>query len=198
MPRQSGSPEHFGSAASRPALGPVWAWVLPRVPAARPGQPRCATVQGLGQEWAGRCGERRRTWLGAQGVICIGGRAAEGRGYKRASRSPAQPHRRGDTQLLGFRHGLGSSPPGGARPHLRYSLRPVGDCGHGALSHCCAGRAVRAGPSLIAVFSPLSSPSPGSLVQAALTQPASVSANLGGTVKITCTRDDSWYGWHLQ
>uniref|UniRef100_A0A8C9L4Q6 Immunoglobulin V-set domain-containing protein n=1 Tax=Pavo cristatus TaxID=9049 RepID=A0A8C9L4Q6_PAVCR len=38
----------------------------------------------------------------------------------------------------------------------------------------------------ISIFSPLPSPSPGSLVQAALTQPASVSANLGET------------GWHQQ
>ena len=41
----------------------------------------------------------------------------------------------------------------------------------------------------------LSSPSPGSLVQAALTQPASVSANLGGTVEITCSGGYSDYAW---
>jgi len=37
-------------------------------------------------------------------------------------------------------------------------------------------------------------------VQAALTQPASVSANLGGTVKITCSGGGSSYGysWHQQ
>uniref|UniRef100_A0A8V1A367 Ig-like domain-containing protein n=1 Tax=Gallus gallus TaxID=9031 RepID=A0A8V1A367_CHICK len=56
---------------------------------------------------------------------------------------------------------------------------------------------------LIAVFSPLSSPSPGSLVQAAVTQPASVSANLGGTVEITCSGGSSddgsyYYSWHQQ
>ena len=44
----------------------------------------------------------------------------------------------------------------------------------------------------------LSSPSPGSLVQAALTQPASVSANLGGTVKITCSGSSGSYGWYQQ
>nr|AAR11516.1 immunoglobulin single chain variable fragment E8-3 [synthetic construct] len=33
----------------------------------------------------------------------------------------------------------------------------------------------------------------------ALTQPSSVSANPGGTVKITCSGgDDSWYGWYQQ
>ena len=37
-------------------------------------------------------------------------------------------------------------------------------------------------------------------MQAALTQPASVSANLGGTVKITCSGGGSSYGysWHQQ
>ncbi|NWT21334.1 LV1 protein, partial [Vireo altiloquus] len=41
------------------------------------------------------------------------------------------------------------------------------------------------------------SPSPGSLVQAALTQqPSSLSANVGETVKITCTGSSSSYGWH--
>ncbi|NXL91017.1 LV1 protein, partial [Alectura lathami] len=34
--------------------------------------------------------------------------------------------------------------------------------------------------------------------QAALTQPASVSANLGGTVKITCSGSSNWYGWFQQ
>uniref|UniRef100_A0A493TL97 Ig-like domain-containing protein n=1 Tax=Anas platyrhynchos platyrhynchos TaxID=8840 RepID=A0A493TL97_ANAPP len=76
--------------------------------------------------------------------------------------------------------------------------------GSGALSHCCVVRAVRVGPSLSPVFSPLSSPSPGSLVQAAITQPASKSVNLGGTVQITCSgasADSSgnyWYGWYQQ
>ena len=46
--------------------------------------------------------------------------------------------------------------------------------------------------------SPVFSPSPGSLVQAALTQPASVSANLGGTVKITCSGGSGSYGWFQQ
>nr|AAT48483.1 immunoglobulin single chain variable fragment [synthetic construct] len=32
----------------------------------------------------------------------------------------------------------------------------------------------------------------------ALTQPSSVSANPGETVKITCSGDDSWYGWYQQ
>ena len=44
----------------------------------------------------------------------------------------------------------------------------------------------------------LPSPSPGSLVQAALTQPASVSANPGETVEITCSGDSSYYGWYQQ
>uniref|UniRef100_A0A669PLK1 Ig-like domain-containing protein n=1 Tax=Phasianus colchicus TaxID=9054 RepID=A0A669PLK1_PHACC len=39
---------------------------------------------------------------------------------------------------------------------------------------------------------------PGSLVQAALTQPASVSANPGETVKITCTGSSYSYGWYQQ
>ncbi|NXG92540.1 LV1 protein, partial [Stercorarius parasiticus] len=34
--------------------------------------------------------------------------------------------------------------------------------------------------------------------QAALTQPPSVSANVGETVKITCTGSGSWYGWFQQ
>ncbi|POI33415.1 hypothetical protein CIB84_002833 [Bambusicola thoracicus] len=38
----------------------------------------------------------------------------------------------------------------------------------------------------------------GSLVQAALTQPASVSANLGGTVEITCSGSSYSYGWYQQ
>ncbi|NXN46627.1 LV1 protein, partial [Rhinoptilus africanus] len=34
--------------------------------------------------------------------------------------------------------------------------------------------------------------------QAALTQPPSVSANVGGTVKITCTGSSGSYGWYQQ
>uniref|UniRef100_A0A493TXZ2 Ig-like domain-containing protein n=1 Tax=Anas platyrhynchos platyrhynchos TaxID=8840 RepID=A0A493TXZ2_ANAPP len=60
-------------------------------------------------------------------------------------------------------------------------------------------RAVCAGHSLSPIFSPLSSPSPGSLVQAALTQPASKSVNLGGTVQITCSGSSyNYYGWFQQ
>ncbi|NXN07959.1 LV1 protein, partial [Indicator maculatus] len=40
---------------------------------------------------------------------------------------------------------------------------------------------------LTPIFSPLSSPSPGSLVQVALTQPPSVSANPGQTIQISCS-----------
>uniref|UniRef100_A0A8B9UGD6 Ig-like domain-containing protein n=1 Tax=Anas zonorhyncha TaxID=75864 RepID=A0A8B9UGD6_9AVES len=45
---------------------------------------------------------------------------------------------------------------------------------------------------------PLSSPSPGSLVQAALTQPASKSVNPGDTVQITCSGGSGYYGWYQQ
>uniref|UniRef100_A0A8B9W2K9 Ig-like domain-containing protein n=1 Tax=Anas zonorhyncha TaxID=75864 RepID=A0A8B9W2K9_9AVES len=49
------------------------------------------------------------------------------------------------------------------------------------------------------VFCHLSSPSPGSLVQAALTQPASKTANPGDTVQITCSgSSDNYYGWYQQ
>ena len=44
----------------------------------------------------------------------------------------------------------------------------------------------------------LSSPSPGSLVQAALTQPPSVSVNPGQTVQITCSGSTDSYGWYQQ
>ncbi|XP_040503973.1 Ig lambda chain V-1 region isoform X5 [Gallus gallus] len=45
----------------------------------------------------------------------------------------------------------------------------------------------------------LSSPSPGSLVEAELIQPTSVSANPGETVKITCSGGiGQWYGWYQQ
>uniref|UniRef100_A0A8C3J1E5 Ig-like domain-containing protein n=1 Tax=Calidris pygmaea TaxID=425635 RepID=A0A8C3J1E5_9CHAR len=58
--------------------------------------------------------------------------------------------------------------------------------------------AVLVGHWLTPVFSPLSSPSPGSLVQAAVTQPASVSANVGQTVRITCSGGSSYFGWYQQ
>uniref|UniRef100_A0A8C0AXD4 Ig-like domain-containing protein n=1 Tax=Buteo japonicus TaxID=224669 RepID=A0A8C0AXD4_9AVES len=64
------------------------------------------------------------------------------------------------------------------------------------------GRNVLVGHWLTPVFSPLSSPSPGSLVQAALTQPPSVSANVGQTVQITCSGGSGsygyYYGWYQQ
>ncbi|XP_064889192.1 immunoglobulin lambda-1 light chain isoform X4 [Columba livia] len=64
----------------------------------------------------------------------------------------------------------------------------------------CPGRSVPLWPWLSPVFSPLSSPSPGSLVQAALTQLPSVSTTLGGTVQITCSGLSSSYsaGWYQQ
>uniref|UniRef100_A0A8C3VEH8 Ig-like domain-containing protein n=1 Tax=Catharus ustulatus TaxID=91951 RepID=A0A8C3VEH8_CATUS len=40
--------------------------------------------------------------------------------------------------------------------------------------------------------------STGSLVQAALTQPSEVSANVGGTVQITCSGSSYSYGWYQQ
>ncbi|MCQ4033876.1 hypothetical protein FK513_27940, partial [Klebsiella pneumoniae] len=54
-------------------------------------------------------------------------------------------------------------------------------------------------PLLLAVLAHTS----GSLVQAALTQPASVSANPGETVEITCSGDSSdagsyYYSWYQQ
>ena len=61
-----------------------------------------------------------------------------------------------------------------------------------SLSHC-PGRAVPAGHWLTPVFSTFSSPSAGSLVQAALTQPPSVSVNLGKTAQITCYGFSSSY-----
>uniref|UniRef100_A0A674GB31 Ig-like domain-containing protein n=1 Tax=Taeniopygia guttata TaxID=59729 RepID=A0A674GB31_TAEGU len=49
------------------------------------------------------------------------------------------------------------------------------------------------------VFSPLFSPSPGSLVQAAVTQqPSSLSAKVGEAVKITCSGSSNYYGWYQQ
>uniref|UniRef100_A0A8D0F7C8 Ig-like domain-containing protein n=1 Tax=Strix occidentalis caurina TaxID=311401 RepID=A0A8D0F7C8_STROC len=63
----------------------------------------------------------------------------------------------------------------------------------------CLWGAVLLGHWLTSIFSPLSSPSPGSLVQAALTQPPSVSANPGQTVQITCSRiSGSYAGWYQQ
>ena len=95
------------------------------------------------------------------------------------------------------------SPPRGARPQLRchgqtHCARP-GPLGTGAPSRC-PGKAVLVGPWLTPIFSPLSSPSPGSLVQAALTQPPSVSANPGQTVQITCSglSSSSGVGWFQQ
>uniref|UniRef100_A0A8C3C4Q8 Ig-like domain-containing protein n=1 Tax=Cairina moschata TaxID=8855 RepID=A0A8C3C4Q8_CAIMO len=65
-----------------------------------------------------------------------------------------------------------------------------------------SGRVVHVGHLLIPVFSPLLSPSPGSLVQAVITQPASKSANLGDTVQISCTGGSGGYGcdygWYQQ
>ncbi|XP_068510337.1 immunoglobulin lambda-1 light chain-like [Anas acuta] len=50
-------------------------------------------------------------------------------------------------------------------------------------------------PLLLAVLAHTS----GSLVQAAVTQPASKSVNLGGTVQITCSGSSSgYYGWYQQ
>ena len=55
---------------------------------------------------------------------------------------------------------------------------------------------------LTPIFSPLSSPSPRSLVQAALTQPPSVSANPGQTIQITCSglysSSSCGVGWYQQ
>ncbi|NXF61309.1 LV1 protein, partial [Ciccaba nigrolineata] len=49
-------------------------------------------------------------------------------------------------------------------------------------------------PLVLAVLAHVS----GSLVQAALTQPPSVSANLGQTVQITCSGSSYGYGWYQQ
>ncbi|XP_049662540.1 immunoglobulin lambda-1 light chain-like [Accipiter gentilis] len=73
-------------------------------------------------------------------------------------------------------------------------------CGGGDSSGSNGVWTVLLGHWLTPVFSPLSSPSPGSLVQAALTQPPSVSANVGQTVQITCSGLSSGYnvGWFQQ
>uniref|UniRef100_A0A8C3C0E5 Ig-like domain-containing protein n=1 Tax=Cairina moschata TaxID=8855 RepID=A0A8C3C0E5_CAIMO len=55
-----------------------------------------------------------------------------------------------------------------------------------------------AGHSLSPLFSPLSSPSPGSLVQAALTQSDLKSVNPGDTMQITCSGGSYAYGWYQQ
>uniref|UniRef100_A0A8C0E9N5 Ig-like domain-containing protein n=1 Tax=Bubo bubo TaxID=30461 RepID=A0A8C0E9N5_BUBBB len=79
-----------------------------------------------------------------------------------------------------------------------WSLFTIRNFGQGA-PYRCPGRAVLLGHWLTPVFSPLSSPSPGSLVQAALTQLPSMSANLGQTVQITCSGSSSnYYGWYQQ
>uniref|UniRef100_A0A8C0VKL6 Ig-like domain-containing protein n=1 Tax=Cyanistes caeruleus TaxID=156563 RepID=A0A8C0VKL6_CYACU len=53
---------------------------------------------------------------------------------------------------------------------------------------------------LISFFLTLFSPSPGSLVQAALlSQPSSLSANMVGKVRITCSgSSNNYYGWFQQ
>ena len=68
---------------------------------------------------------------------------------------------------------------------------------HRGSSPCLWG-AMLLGHWLTPIFSPLSSPSPGSLVQAALTKPPSVSANPGQTVQITCSGSSYSYGWYQQ
>uniref|UniRef100_A0A8C3VGC5 Ig-like domain-containing protein n=1 Tax=Catharus ustulatus TaxID=91951 RepID=A0A8C3VGC5_CATUS len=49
-------------------------------------------------------------------------------------------------------------------------------------------------PPLLPVFTYSS----GSLVHAALTRPSEVSANVGDTVRITCSGGSSYYGWYQQ
>uniref|UniRef100_A0A674HFI2 Ig-like domain-containing protein n=1 Tax=Taeniopygia guttata TaxID=59729 RepID=A0A674HFI2_TAEGU len=64
---------------------------------------------------------------------------------------------------------------------------------------CCPGRSVLLGHWLTPDFSPLCSPSPGSLVQAALTQPSSLSAKVGDTIRITCSGSSYGnYAWFQQ
>uniref|UniRef100_A0A8C3J494 Ig-like domain-containing protein n=1 Tax=Calidris pygmaea TaxID=425635 RepID=A0A8C3J494_9CHAR len=103
--------------------------------------------------------------------------------------------------MVGLRHGLDPSPPGGARPCLRCpgqtGCARRGPLGTGSPSRC-VGRAVLVGHWLTPLFSPLSSPSPGSLVQAALTQDPPKSANVGQTVSITCSGGSGSYGWYQQ
>ena len=80
-------------------------------------KPRCIWGGGAGRGagrgvWAGSCHERgvRFAWRGC---------APRRLGLKREPGSAKEPHRRGDAELLGSRHGLGPSPPRGARPRLR-------------------------------------------------------------------------------
>ncbi|XP_062487612.1 uncharacterized protein LOC134170308 [Pezoporus occidentalis] len=80
---------------------------------------------------------------------------------------------------------------------------PVGLGSPCALKELCAqgpSPAARAGLCSWALPDPhlLPSPSPGSLVQAALTQPPSVSVEPGKNVQITCSGGSNWYGWYQQ
>ena len=141
--------------------------------------------------------------MNVRGHIGMEGPCPGERGFKRESGSTAQPRRCRDAELVRSRRGLGPSPPRGARPQLRCHGQTrcawPGPLGTAALS-CCPGRAVLVGHWLTSIFSPLSSPSPGSLVQAALTQPPSVSANPGQTIQITCSGVSSSgdVGWYQQ
>ena len=87
--------------------------------------------------------------------------------------------------------------PGCATPALALLSAWPWPLGTGAPSRCL-GRAVPAEHWLTSIFCPLSSPSAGSLVQAALTQPPSVSVNLGETAQITCSGSSYSYGWFQQ
>ncbi|XP_031447905.1 uncharacterized protein LOC116228290, partial [Phasianus colchicus] len=73
-------------------------------------------------------------------------------------------------------------------------LHAAGDFRRGAQSHCRMLRAV-----CHTLSEPYFLPTPGSLVEAAVTQLASVTANPGETVKITCSgSSSSYYGWYQQ
>ncbi|XP_065548756.1 immunoglobulin lambda-1 light chain-like isoform X3 [Lathamus discolor] len=68
-----------------------------------------------------------------------------------------------------------------------------------ALPVLLPGQGCAPGHWLTPASSPLSSPSPGSLVQAALTQPPSVSVQPGQNAQITCSRlGSNSYGWFQQ